>query len=153
MTRPCLKMCDYSLSAVKTRDAAVDDKLTVYDFGTGTKGFAATAEIGGEEKPAAVCVRPGTEIAFDAPIKADNYAYAYGGFNSPDLTEYPAVAVFAQVDKGTLLAHHDCLQFPDGKQVMLTRLVPGQTARVLQLPAAPTTPDEAKAQERVAFAG
>ena len=147
-------MCDYSLSAVKTRDAAVDDKLTVYDFGTGTKGFAATAEIGGDEKPAAVCVRPGTEIAFDAPIKAYTVnTNPYSCYNNAEPTEYPAVAVFAQVDKGTLLAHHDCLQFPDGQQVLLTRLVPGQTARVLQLPAAPTTPDEAKAQERVAFAG
>ena len=33
--------------------------------------------------------------------------------------------------------HHDALEFPGGQIVMVTRLVPGQTATVLQLPAAP----------------
>jgi hypothetical protein len=32
--------------------------------------------------------------------------------------------------------HHDALEFPGGQIVMVTRLVPGQTAMVLQLPAA-----------------
>ena len=33
-------------------------------------------------------------------------------------------------------AHHDALEFPDGQIVKVTRLVAGQTATVLQLPAA-----------------
>jgi hypothetical protein len=33
--------------------------------------------------------------------------------------------------------HHDALEFPGGQIVMLTRLVPGQRATVLQLPASP----------------
>jgi hypothetical protein len=32
--------------------------------------------------------------------------------------------------------HHDALEFPDGQIVLVTRLTPGQTATVLQLPAA-----------------
>jgi len=32
-------MCDYSLSAVKTRPAKVDDKLTTRLFGWSTRGF------------------------------------------------------------------------------------------------------------------
>ncbi len=32
-------------------------------------------------------------------------------------------------------AHHDALEFPDGRIVKVTRLVAGQTATVLQLPA------------------
>jgi hypothetical protein len=32
-------------------------------------------------------------------------------------------------------AHHDALEFPDGKIVLLTHLLAGQHATVLQLPA------------------
>jgi hypothetical protein len=32
-------------------------------------------------------------------------------------------------------AHHDALEFPDGEIVLLTKLVEGQRATVLQLPA------------------
>jgi hypothetical protein len=32
--------------------------------------------------------------------------------------------------------HHDALEFPGGQIVMVTRLLPGQKATVLQLPAA-----------------
>ena len=41
------------------------------------------------------------------------------------------------------------LEFPDGHIVLLTDLSEGQTASVLQLPAQPATPAEARAQERV----
>jgi len=33
-------MCDYSLHHVKTRPAKVSDKLTIRNFGTGTRGFS-----------------------------------------------------------------------------------------------------------------
>jgi hypothetical protein len=52
-------MCDYSLHSVKSRPAKVGDKLTTRDFGTGTRGFSAS-----EDKNVAVCVLPGTELAF-----------------------------------------------------------------------------------------
>ena len=52
-------MCDYSLHSVKSRPAKVDDKLTTRDFGTGTRGFAASENVS-----MAVCVLPGTELAF-----------------------------------------------------------------------------------------
>ena len=52
-------MCDYSLHSVKSRPAKIADKLTVRDFGTGTRGFAAS-----ENPRVAVCVLPGTELAF-----------------------------------------------------------------------------------------
>src|SRR6266849_2589585 len=32
-------MCDYSLQNVKSRPAAVGDKLVTHNFGTGTRGF------------------------------------------------------------------------------------------------------------------
>jgi hypothetical protein len=49
-------MCDFSLHSVKSRPAKVGDKLTTRDFGTGTRGFAAS-----EDATMAVCVLPGTE--------------------------------------------------------------------------------------------
>ena len=53
------EMCDYSLQTVKSRPAKVGDKLTTRDFGTCTRGFAAA-----EDAAVAVCVLPGTELAF-----------------------------------------------------------------------------------------
>jgi hypothetical protein len=38
-------MCDYSLHSVKSRLAKVSDKLTTHDFGTGTRGFAASEDM------------------------------------------------------------------------------------------------------------
>jgi hypothetical protein len=39
-------------------------------------------------------------------------------------------------------ATHDALEFPNGEIVLLTTLVEGQQATVLQLPAAPEKPKE-----------
>jgi hypothetical protein len=52
-----------------------------------------------------------------------------------------------------LAAHHDALEFPDGRTVLLTLLCEGQAATVLQLPAQPKTEIEAREQERVGFVG
>ena len=57
-------MCDYSLLNVRSRPARVGDKLTTRDFGTGTCGFAAA-----EDAAVAVCVLPGTELAFSSEAK------------------------------------------------------------------------------------
>jgi hypothetical protein len=50
-------------------------------------------------------------------------------------------------------AHHDALEFPDGRIVLLTLLCEGQQAAVLQLPAKPKTAAEAAGQQRAAYAG
>ena len=55
-------MCDYSLHSVRTRPAKVGEKLVTHNFGTGTRGFAAP-----EDTSVAVCILPGTELAFEAP--------------------------------------------------------------------------------------
>jgi hypothetical protein len=49
--------------------------------------------------------------------------------------------------------HHDALEFPDGACVLLTDLLEGQEATVLQLPAQPKTPAEEAAQRRVVYVG
>ena len=62
-------------------------------------------------------------------------------------------ALFRQINKGKLTAHHDALEFPDGEIILLTDLHGGQEATVLQLPAQPKTPAEAAAQTRIAYVG
>jgi len=62
-------------------------------------------------------------------------------------------AIFRQVNKDKVAAHHDALEFPDGRIVLLTLLCESQAATVLQLPAKPATVEEAKEQERVGYVG
>jgi hypothetical protein len=38
-------MCNYSLQNVKSRPAAVGDKLVTHNFGAGTRGFAAPESL------------------------------------------------------------------------------------------------------------
>jgi hypothetical protein len=62
-------------------------------------------------------------------------------------------AIFRQVNKQRVAAHHDALEFPDGQVVLLTFLCEGQQATVLQLPAEPKTPGELENQKRAAYVG
>jgi hypothetical protein len=137
-------MCDYSLQNVSSRPAEVGDKLTTQDFGTGTRGFAAP-----EDCNMAACVMPGTELAF-----AKEVAYMPAGlFSWRAKTVNHRTAIFRQINKDKMAAHHDALEFPDGRTVLLTLLCEGQAATVLQLPAQPKTAAEADAQKRVAHVG
>jgi len=137
-------MCDYSLHNVASRPARVGDKLTTRDFGTGTRGFA-----GAEDVRVAVCVLPGTELAFAEPVECGHRSLLEWGRKTFD----HRTAIFRQINKERAAAHHDALEFPDGKLVLLTSLWEGQEAVVLQLPAQPTTASETEAQKRAAYAG
>jgi len=123
---------------VKTRDAALHDDLVTRNFGTGTCGFADTSDLS-----TAVCVRPGTEIAFEKPIVASG-AIEIGQYTT---------AIFRQINKLHERMHHDCLELPDGEELLLTYLAEGQKARILQLPAKPKTKQEALDQERLVYSG
>jgi hypothetical protein len=137
-------MCDYSLHSIKSRPAKIGDKLTTRDFGTGTRGFAAS-----ENPSIAVCVLPGTELAFAHGVKRW-LARLWPWQNQ--VIEH-TTAIFRQINKEKIAAHHDALEFPDGQIVLLTSLSEGQQATVLQLPAEPKTADEAQVQRRVAYIG
>jgi hypothetical protein len=115
-------MCDYSLHSVRTRPAKVGEKLVTHNFGTGTRGFAALGDCS-----VAVCLLPGTELAFETPVK---YQTALMFRTNTDHT----VALFRQINKDAPHTHHDALEFPDGEIVLLTRLCEGQKATVLTLP-------------------
>ena len=135
-------MCDYSLHNVKSRPAKVGDKLTTRNFGTGTRGFAAS-----EDRSVAVCVLPGTELSFATEVTCPRS----GPFGWGDKIINYTTAIFRQINKGRIAAHHDALEFPDGQIVLLTLLNEGQQATVLQLPAEPKTTVEAEAQKRAAY--
>lgn len=131
-------MCDYSLHAVAQRPARIGDKLVSSKFLLSyTRGFC---EIG--EPEIAVCLRPGTEIAFEDDVRYERVFSIFG-----TKTTKQKVAVFRRVDEHEAGVHHDALEFPDGLIVLLTRLVPGQIAAVLQMP-----PKE-KLMERVSKSG
>ena len=117
------------------------EKLVTHNFGTGTRGFAAS-----EDCSVAVCVLPGTELAFEAPVKYQTT------FTLRANTGH-TVAIFRQINKGALHTNHDALEFPDGEIVLLTRLYEGQNATVLTLPTQPKSVAEAEAQQRVAYVG
>ena len=120
-------MCDYSLHLVASRPAKVGDKLVATRFVNSiTRGFAAVGEPN-----VAVCLLPGTELAFDDEVQ---YEHVFSLFGKVRVNH--KVARFCQVDMTDPHAHHDALEFPDGQIVKVTRLVAGQTATVLQLPAA-----------------
>ena len=138
-------MCDYTIQNVRSRPAKVGDKLTTRDFGTCTRGFAAA-----EDAEVAVCVLPGTEVAFSGPVTVTDFRFFV---NWRVETLGHATAIFRQVNKTEPMKHHDALEFPDGRIVLLTRLSEGQEATVLQLPAQPTTVAEAVAQKRIAYVG
>ena len=127
-------MCDYSLELVASRPAKVGDKLVSTSFPhTITRGFASV-----DEPNVAVCLLPGTELAFEKEVRCETgmvFSWRLGY----------TVARFRQVKKGQSNVHHDALEFPDGKIVLLTHLCKGQRATVLQLPAIPrVTADEAQ---------
>jgi hypothetical protein len=135
-------MCDYSLTNVKSRPAQVSDRLVTKSFGTGTTGFACVNDL-----DTAVCVLPGTEIAFDLPFQTREWS---GMFSH---RTFGTVAIFRQINKESPCAHHDALETPQGEKVLLTGLREGQHAVVLQLPAAPKNEVEASEQERLAIVG
>ncbi|HWW48621.1 MAG TPA: hypothetical protein VNZ94_12360 [Xanthobacteraceae bacterium] len=117
-------MCDYSLHAVASRPAKVGETLISTRFpGTPTRGFSAE-----NEPNVAVCLMPGTELSFDQDIQYDRkwFATRSAGYR---------VARFCRVDTIDQYQHRDALSFPDGNTVLLTALVEGQRAHVLQLPA------------------
>src|SRR6516164_7052185 len=110
-------MCDYSLHLVASRPANVG------------------------QPEVAVCLLPGTELAFDDDVQ---YERTFSLFGKVRISH--KVARFRQVNMTDPHAHHDALEFPDGQIVKVTRLVAGQTATVLQLPASTldhkTTPQQ-----------
>jgi hypothetical protein len=135
-------MCDYSLHLLTSRPAKVGDKLVTTKFVNSiTRGFATV-----EEPTVAVCLLPGTEVAFEKDI------IEYRLTLLPNRKIREKVARFRQVDIDNPNTHHDALEFPNGQIVLLNRLCEGQPVTVLQLPASPRTMREGEVQRRATIA-
>src|ERR1700719_254873 len=80
-----------------------------------------------EESGVAVCLLPGTELAFERDVRCNRnwLSTKSAGFR---------VARFCSVEPDAPHQHHDALSFPDGNTVLVNLLSEGQYARVLQLP-------------------
>ena len=128
-------MCDYSLHSVRTRPAKIGDKLFTRRFPSATGGFCAPENI-----HVAVCVLPGTELSFAYEVKRSRL------WPWTKNIIHHKTAVFRQVNLANPNAHHDALEFPNGDIVLLTYLMEGQEAVVLQLPAT-----RSKAPQRAAY--
>lgn len=129
-------MCDYSLENHISRDAKVGDRLVTSSFPmTPTRGFC------GENEPGvAVCLRPGTELVFEEPVRYNGLWGYLVNYVKKQLGRDPAgstLARFRQVDLDNPHAHHDAVELADGRIIKLAVLHEGQRARVLQLPAQP----------------
>jgi hypothetical protein len=79
-------MCDYSLQSIRSRPAKVGDRLVTRDFGTGTRGFAAVDDL-----ETAICLLPGTELAFAREVTHYSGLTAYPrqmiGVRPPEASE------------------------------------------------------------------
>jgi hypothetical protein len=116
-------MCDYSLEHLASRPAKVGDKLVTTGFKYSlTGGFCAIGEPN-----VAVCLKPGTELAFEREIEIPAVWWRSKKLGAQ-------VARFRQVNQGCQTMHHDALELPNGQIVLLTRLRQGQFATVIQLP-------------------
>jgi hypothetical protein len=123
-------MCDYSLHNVKSRPAKVGDRLTTRHFHSGTTGFAAP-----EDANMAVCLLPGTELSFRTKVSCQPPWFSIVNTRTIDHT----AAIFRQVNKDKPRT--------DGEIMLLARLLEGQEATVLQLPAQAIRATKVKAQE------
>ncbi|HEU5017527.1 MAG TPA: hypothetical protein VFT69_06095 [Pseudolabrys sp.] len=136
-------MCDYSLHTVASRPARVGDQLVSTRFRNSiTRGFATASE-----PDVAVCLMPGTEVAFERDVEVEP---AVSLFRNQNLKQ--RVARFREVEMDRPYVHHDALEFPDGQVALVTSLVEGQRLTVLQLPAAEhpakAAPEETREESR-----
>jgi len=89
----------------------------------------------------AVCLTPGCELRFDKPLRERR---GYGLFASllvywfgfeETIKHDAGVATFRKVKEDNPTAHHDALELPNGKHVLIHNLELGQVLTVLQVPA------------------
>jgi hypothetical protein len=126
------------LEHLASRPAKVGDKLVSTKFPNSiTRGFSAVGEPN-----VAVCLMPGTELAFEQEVSC---VHALGLLPSRKIPD--KVARFREINLQNPHDHHDALEFSGGQLVLVTRLCEGQTATVLQLPVDPEKAIEPKIAE------
>src|SRR5262249_61796339 len=99
-------MCDYSLHHVATRPAKVEDKLVATKFPNSiTRGFAARGE-----PHVAVCLLPGTEMAFDENVECEP-SFGVGILQNKKIGQ--RLARFPQNKKPNPGTQHPAVDIPD----------------------------------------
>jgi hypothetical protein len=107
-------MCYYSLQAVTSRSAKVGDNLITTEFkNTFTRGFSAV-----DEPHVAVCLLPGTELAFDAEVRLQHVLLQTLFFGKERWNTGHKVGRFRQINLDNPSTHHDAIEFPDGRIVL-----------------------------------
>lgn len=125
-------MCDFSLEHTASRAAKRGDRLMTHRFPSSTTGLVEPGHV-----ETAVCLRPGTELAFDEPIQI----VARGFIGGTGETLASKTAIFTQIEiarsrpDGTPLEHRDAIALPNGEVFKLQELSLGQHLHVLQVPA------------------
>jgi hypothetical protein len=135
-------MCDYSLHGIACRPAKVGDKLITTKFKNAlTRGFSAVGEPN-----VAVCLLPGTELAFEAEVQRQRTWPQTLFFSEERWNTGHKVGRFRAINLHNPGTHHDAVEFPDGRGVLLTHLCTGQ--RATQLPVMSHASSASKTQER-----
>jgi hypothetical protein len=112
-------MCQWSEEIELQTRPAREEALVTTHFGLGLIGLA-------DEEGNAVCVAPGTELAFDGDLEWASGTKVYGrGYRLARLRHDPTEAESRYRDK---------LVLADGREVYVNALAPGQRCVVLQLP-------------------
>src|SRR5438045_9523506 len=106
-------MCDYSLHHVATRPAKLEDKLVTTKFTNSiTRGFSAVGD-----PHVAVCLLPGTEIAFTENVECEP-SFGIGLLRNKKIGQ--RLAGFRRITMDNAVAQHGAPELPAG-QVVLPR--------------------------------
>jgi hypothetical protein len=130
-------MCDYSLTALRTRLAVEGEELIVHRFPTGTLGLTSPAELemhkeglcgwrswfNPREVPCAVCIPPYARLWLrDIPERLQRQL---GVCAAEDVVLVQMSAMTGR--------HREGLRFRNNQEILLQHLAEGQRARVLSL--------------------
>ena len=119
-------MCGYSLENKIARPASQGENLVTCQFSRSTtSGFCDPTN-----PEVAVCITPGTEIAFAAPIRFTGFwgLGLHSQFYGAKLARFREV----HVERGG--KHRDALELENGGIILLSELEPGQSVTILQIP-------------------
>src|SRR6516165_4325882 len=138
-------MCDYSLHHVATRPARIEDELVTTKFSNSiTRGFAAAGE-----PHVAVCLLPGTEIAFDENVECEP---SFGLRILPNKKIGHRLARFRQINMDNSVIHHDALSSLTDRWCCSRACVWASVPWCCNCPLPPAAPKSGRIRRRRRFA-
>jgi hypothetical protein len=142
-------MCDFSLHAAAQKPAEKGHKMKTARLaytGGSSGGF-----FDADDPSVAVCLQPGTEVAFDKPplLRRGFRAFVPSIIRRGLGEGLPQMATFRKVDLSKTHTHHDALEFVGGRVVKIDDLKTGLSARVVSLPVSGDVPVEQMVEDVV----